>query len=380
MNTLTLKQILDKLLESLPQLDQKKEKNLFDISGYPHYEIVLSNWYKFFLSLEEHHLGPIFLETLLGIIRVHDDYHNFEFETNNFEVYSEYSTNKGRIDLLIVNLSDDGNFEKAIIIENKVNHALNNDLKDYWDSINLPDDSKAGVVLSLSNIGQDVINNQSKGVEKNFIGVTHKDFMREVKNNLGNVILNIRSRHFGYLKDLIENIEKFGDNMDEKEAFEFQLTNDEDINKVLETLDLSSKYVENLFYSYFQEERGGGKILKWNRASRIHRNISLVFKDIPEVNVFFYYKYLFETGCMPMGFYINQSSSPNEEKIRKINNFLSSIAEKGFYNHGNREFHIKISLEKDQDSGNVDFRKSFDLFFQKIDEIHEGLIKVVKVV
>lgn len=97
-----------------------------DITGVTHHENMWSDIYKFFFHEEEsHHLNDLFirsLEQLLG----REDF------LRDFSVKRECVVDEDkRIDLLLYNEST----RNAIIIENKVNHSLDNDLNLYQNSV-----------------------------------------------------------------------------------------------------------------------------------------------------------------------------------------------------------------------------------------------------
>ena len=139
---------------------------------------------------------------------------------NDFIIETEYTTNKnGRIDLLL------HNDEHAIIIESKVYHDLDNDLKDYWDSVNpeKPNKNKVGVVLSLRNYSQAEIDHSQ------FINITHYAFLNRVIKNSGSYLLNAKDRYVVFLKDLYQNTINLSNYMD-KEKIEFYYKYKEELN------------------------------------------------------------------------------------------------------------------------------------------------------
>jgi len=85
------------------------------------------------------------------------------------------------------------NSEDAIIIENKVNHKLSNDLIDYWDSV--LQKNKQGIILSLKEISENTINSP------NFINITHLEFMQCVAKNLSSYFSNANDKYIIFLKD-----------------------------------------------------------------------------------------------------------------------------------------------------------------------------------
>lgn len=145
-----------------------------------------------------------------------------------YDVWTEDATEKGgRIDLLIQEVNN----SRAIIIENKINHHLNNDLQDYWDSVKCENSNKIGIVLTKK---MEVVDNH------NFINITHKEFIKQIEFNFGNYILNSDDRHLLFFKDFCENIKNLTSSMqNEKETTEFFFKN---MNKIEELYDLREKY------------------------------------------------------------------------------------------------------------------------------------------
>ncbi|MCD8529054.1 MAG: PD-(D/E)XK nuclease family protein [Chitinophagales bacterium] len=72
METKTLKEYDNEyasLLSNDVPITEIESKNIFDISGFPHYETVWSNLYAYFLKDdEEHGLKDLFLSALLRLI------------------------------------------------------------------------------------------------------------------------------------------------------------------------------------------------------------------------------------------------------------------------------------------------------------------------
>ena len=117
------------------------QPTLLEIGGYPHYENVASNYLAYFLDPgQPHGLDDGLLRALWEAIPVREDYYLSEDVT----VFREYTTDKRkRIDLLIV--LD----QHVIAMEHKVNHTLDNDLKNYRELARqqYPNHAWYGVVL-----------------------------------------------------------------------------------------------------------------------------------------------------------------------------------------------------------------------------------------
>jgi len=146
-----------------------------EIAGYPNYENVLSNIYKFFLEFDHHGLEDLFLQAL-------DDCFNEEVVLmEECYVHREYYTkNGGRIDLVLSNSEDIEKASQIIIIENKIFHQLDNDLEDYWNTFSEVK-QKTGIVLSLKPLQ----------IALPFLNITHDVWMEKVKSRLGNYLNSI---------------------------------------------------------------------------------------------------------------------------------------------------------------------------------------------
>ena len=69
-----LKAEYDQIIDEPIVLTLPQDPTIFDISGYPHYEDVISNWYAFFFDpLAEHSLRDLFLQSLIEIINEYDN-------------------------------------------------------------------------------------------------------------------------------------------------------------------------------------------------------------------------------------------------------------------------------------------------------------------
>ncbi len=206
MNLQALEDFLDHNV--IPKI-KKRPKTFLGIAKQPHYENVMSNIYAFYFKVEEvHGMQDLFINSLLEIInesklgslkKVN--------KINDFGVETEVSTkNGGRIDLLL------SSQDHAIIIENKVNHTLNNNLEDYWNSIKVTDnkkDNKIGIVLSL---------NKLNVTYKHFINITHLELLKRVIQNLGSYLMNAKEKYVVFLKDFYQNsINLSKSEMDSKE-------------------------------------------------------------------------------------------------------------------------------------------------------------------
>lgn len=203
-----------------------KPKTFLGITKQPHYENVLSNIYAFYFKVNEvHRFKDLFVTSLLACIAKSKLGKQKEAlqEFYDFEVDTEYATIKGgRIDLLL------SNKEQAIIIENKVYHHLNNNLDDYWNSIDVEDkneDNKIGIVLSLQPVS-DIKHPQ-------FINITHLELLQTVMKNCGTYLLEANNKYLVFLKDFYQNIMNLSKPIMEQKELDFYFKNQEEINQII---------------------------------------------------------------------------------------------------------------------------------------------------
>lgn len=208
-------------------------KTFLGIAKQPHYENVLSNIYAFFFDPnEEHGLKDLFVSSFVEIINeklnISEKEPKFEI-SYDFDIHTEFSTQKrGRIDLLLVNDSD------AIIIENKVYHYLNNDLVDYWNSIE--SSNKKGVVLSLNKIHQ-------TGHDQ-FVNITHIEFLNKVMSHLGHYLIYASDKYLVFLKDFYQNIVNLSNQMETKDL-KFYFKHIETLNDIAKLKFAVRDYIKN---------------------------------------------------------------------------------------------------------------------------------------
>lgn len=222
---------LQQLQEFLDQHEipksKKRPKTFLGIAKQPHYENVLSNMYAFFFDENEvHGFKDLFTVSLMQVvqeIKINKELHTWKSKDfslfKNFNTSTEVSTKKGgRIDLLL------NNYEQAIIIENKVYHHFDNDIHDYWNSINHNDDNKIGVILSLSYI--------EFTEHQHYVNITHMELLQKVMQNLGIYIMDASEKYLVFLKDLNQNIINLSKPTMEKNDIDFYFKNQQSINQL----------------------------------------------------------------------------------------------------------------------------------------------------
>ncbi len=167
-----------------------KDETIFEICGFPHREIVISNVLAFFFDNENpHNLNGLLTESLF--IAAGFPLYNLDLQ---FQVEREVRTkNGGYIDLLLTNDSC------CIVLENKILSPLNNDLQDYFNYVNRTYQvTTYGVVLSILDI---------EPTNPNFVFLTYSKYFEIVKSKLGHHLGTTNNQYLFLLIDLINNIE-----------------------------------------------------------------------------------------------------------------------------------------------------------------------------
>lgn len=299
---------LEEILDYTVQETEKSEPNIFRIAGFPHYEDVLSNIYAFYFDkTESHGLDFLFMRSLLNLIsrKKRNGVEESAFEAIDYKVIREaISTKKGAIDLVIRDLDD----SNSIIIENKVYAGLYNDLEDYYSTSKAS--NKIGVVMSLEEID---LSRQSNEIQKNFVNITHLEFMTEVNNNLEDYERGVNAKFLIYLNDLYQNICDMSKTEPEiSENVKFYLKNADKINQLVGI----KREAEQYFYDSVTP------ILGENNWESPRLNIETVgFKD--------------SSGCIVGYIYFNQYFS--KEKKLKFEFWIKGVESVNNWNKGRYE-------------------------------------------
>ncbi|WEK35562.1 MAG: PD-(D/E)XK nuclease family protein [Candidatus Pseudobacter hemicellulosilyticus] len=207
---------------------QKRERTFLDISGFPHYELVISNWYAYFLKDDEDHgMGGLLIVSLLELI---NEKIPTGFSVQQYQVYTEVSTiNQKRIDILINGAGmDEG---KYIIIENKVYHWLHNDLQEYWDHCPAKPSMKVGIVLSLTPASI------APALSGKFINILHIDLIERLWSKASSISTS------RYLFDFANAIKNLYKDFQMNDEIQFYFNNLEACNKIYDIGDKAYEYI-----------------------------------------------------------------------------------------------------------------------------------------
>ena len=224
-------------------------------------------------------------------------------------VKREFPTDKGgSIDLLLYEQSgEDGQFKSAIIIENKINAPLNNDLDDYFSSVKA--DQKAGVVLSLNNIND---------LPEKFINITHERLLEVIQQNLGKYFVSAKPRYILYLQDFISNLER-KKKMSERTKYYF-----EHGKKIDPLLEIRSDAYTQLKVN-LQSQRDNElswKVTDYSSPTDRHQYIKLETSKRQGIWCFLDYPEIFREHKFSITIYLSEDAT--DEVVKRIHNSLKS--------------------------------------------------------
>ena len=186
----------EKLFKDLQDLPQGviSDPTFYEISGFPHYENVISNTLAFFFdSSNNHGLGNLFVESLVQSTEssIRDNLLNQDMD---YSCEREVKTDTGHyIDILLHNDSN------CIVIENKIYASLYNELKYYMRHAKSNYQSVVGLVLSLHPISK---------MSNGFTNVTYMKLTKALRENIGFYLGIHQNKYLQLATELIVTIER----------------------------------------------------------------------------------------------------------------------------------------------------------------------------
>jgi hypothetical protein len=224
------------LLENFSKIYKEKsnKQTIFEISGFPHWENVSSNVLAFFFNpTKEHKLDDLLIKSLCQSIDAKITLGNLR----NTKVFREYSTKRGgRLDILILN----ENF--VIGIENKIYAGLNNDLKDYSNTIEQVAENNG---IDKGEIFKIVLSFKDEKPKDSFINVTYSILFKNIRNNIADYVFDSDNKYLSFLFDFITTFEKPNYMDNNEELLKFFEQNSDVIDKLLSNYnELNDKLVK----------------------------------------------------------------------------------------------------------------------------------------
>ena len=200
----------------------KQQIGFLELIKKAHNETINSNIYAHFLSCKFNAIQHAFLDALTSIIK---EKTSKDFSFPVLDVTTELPTINGRIDIVIQDLVS----LNTILIENKIYHILDNDLKEYWKFFKINEDKKVGVLLTLNPHPID------PDVKGKFINITHWKWISRVKETLN--INNVKDEAYKiYVTDFINTIENISKTYTMNASAKFFFEHATKVNKVKDTL------------------------------------------------------------------------------------------------------------------------------------------------
>lgn len=206
---------LSTLLKKSSNIEIKmRVKNFFDVSGYPHYENVVSNILAFFFDVtEEHNLKDLWLKSLLECYneKAKTNVRLGEFE----EIEREHSTEENKRLDIIISLDD-----TVVAIENKIYAPPSyNPFDEYHKEILDFKKEKKGeakqedikiveILLSIYEKGDQKIKNYRDAI---FYNITYKNFIGKIKKNLGDYVSDANEKWLIFMNEFMKNVENLGE-------------------------------------------------------------------------------------------------------------------------------------------------------------------------
>lgn len=250
----------------------KEHIGFLDVINKTNNETINSNIYAHFLSCDEEEIKNTFLNALLSII---EDKTKLKTQLSDTEIFTEFSTKTGRIDIVIRDLIN----QFHILIENKIYHHLDNDLQEYWDFIEVSDGKKRGVLLTLSPHTIPV------EVDGKFINITHWEWISKVKDLIDFSAIN-KINYQVYLTDFFETIEKLTNTYTMNDSAKFYFENAQQINAVNQTRLEGHKFLNdqyNLIAAKLGMQTFGNELEWknfWDETNRLDTYFSIVTENI----------------------------------------------------------------------------------------------------
>jgi hypothetical protein len=233
---LTNPDLLELLMLEIPAATKNRETFL-SIANNHYKENTISRLYAYFLSKDKNEsIATLFLQALIDLIPHTSKEDQFLIDNVDYFVEVEVPSKKGRIDLLVMIEEELENKEKsktAIIIENKIFHQVNNDLEDYWNSVDA--NKKFGVLLTLKP------HEIEETLQPRFINITHIQWVTAIKRR--GLPAGLSMNEYVYLNDFITNMENLTTQTTMTDDAEFFFKYPSKVLRAKQTLDAAHEYI-----------------------------------------------------------------------------------------------------------------------------------------
>ena len=284
---------LDKLkLDDIPK-GYKWQRSLMDITGIKHHENMWSDIYKFFFDIKEsHNLGDLFIRSLESLIELKTNF------LDKFLIDREFDVGGKRIDLLLC----DNRNNKAIIIENKVNHSLDNNLNLYYREV--VSNGYSDVIVIVVGLRKYDLNKYDKADkipnDKKY-SITHQDFIDKVNSKLPEYYMQSNPQHLYLLQEFAKNI-KNHTNMIDKNETDFFFVNREKVTKIHDVYRNIKEYITSIMTLKKESSLKNYIIkrqeleLKKEKTGENEEYVKYIFKSNNDVMLTCFYKRILRPG------------------------------------------------------------------------------------
>lgn len=250
----------------------KEDIGFLEIIKKPHNETINSNIYAHFLSCDDSIITEAFLSALLDLINAKT---NRELKFSRPYVNTEFSTNEGRIDILIRDFTE----PTTIIIENKIFHWLHNSLLEYWNYFKIKNDHKIGILLTVNP------HHIPKEVADAFVNITHWEWIQNIQERLNFDEIRKKANKV-YLKDFFNSIKNLSTTYTMNASAKFFFEHAAQINKANATLIEGHKFMSEQYQkiaSLLGLETFGNEIdwkNFWDEDNRLDTYFTIAAQDI----------------------------------------------------------------------------------------------------
>jgi hypothetical protein len=252
----------------------KTEYNIgfLEVIGKSNHENINSAVYAHMLNCRIPAVESLFRDALTHLIYTKS---NKDISLNITSVATEVNTpHGGRLDLVI----EDYFNQTIVLIENKIYHHLHNDLNDYWQYSSLPEEKKAGVLLTL------YPHPIPEGLEDKFINITHKEWITIVREHLQPE--DIPANYQIYLKDFINTIDNLTNRYHMNLSAQFYFENAAQVKLAAESQQQAHQFINNQLELVAQnlgwQTYGSSMNWRnfWDAANKLDTYLTIITKDL----------------------------------------------------------------------------------------------------
>jgi len=364
--------------KTYPKMEKEETiKTFLGVSGYPHYENVCSNILAFFLDAREQHgMKDLFLKSLFEATYGTNTY---LLDDIDIQITREKGIEKGRLDIFL------DTPEISIIIENKIYAPLNNDLKNYYDSIkkNNKKDEKNNkkvvlIVLYLRDLEKYT---EIKGRDIQYL--SYDLFFNKVQANMGEYLCGASAEWVIFLKNFIQQINLLDKGEEGMVDFSEQVQFFSNYSEAIFEMNKELKKLVNHFSSQMgkimkimKEDLPGYDFKVWNSEKYYVSSVWHVVKS-PNTEEGFFERFQVVRCLNGWEFIINSNTSPRrkDDIEKKLEEVGFSIQEE-INGHEDAKGWIPIWVCKNEKASEITEEKVAEKVAKEAVKIFKKLINV----